>query len=187
MRRPVWRRSRPFPGIAGTVAALLAVAMVAALMTWLGSDGAPLTGHPQIVDGDTLRFGSTRVRLTGIDAPELDQTCTDAKGQDYACGSDAKRFVAELVGTAETSCARSGRDRYGRVLASCSTGGHDLGQAIAEAGWAVTEAEYAFAALAARAAHRGIWQGQFEDPAAWRRDHGASDPGVWEWIRAWFQ
>jgi endonuclease YncB( thermonuclease family) len=169
------------------VAALLAAAAIAVLASWLGAGGKPLSGHPEIVDGDTLRFGSARVRLTGIDAPELDQTCADASGQEYACGMEAKRFVADLIGGQETSCSRSGRDRYGRVLASCSAGGRDLGNAIAEAGWAVTEVDYAFAALAARAAHRGIWQGPFEDPAAWRRDHGTSEPGLWEWIRAWFQ
>jgi endonuclease YncB( thermonuclease family) len=187
MRRRVWGGNRPFPGIAGTLAALVAIAVIALLAGWLAPQGKPLSGHPEIVDGDTLRFGSTRVRLTGIDAPELDQTCTDANGADYACGAEAKRFVVDFIGGDETSCARSGRDRYGRVLASCSTGGRDLGRAIADAGWAVAELDYAFAALPARAARRGIWQGPFEDPAAWRRDHGTSEPGWWEWIGSLFQ
>jgi endonuclease YncB( thermonuclease family) len=127
------------------------------------------------------------VRLTGIDAPELAQSCTGANGEDYACGVEARRFVVDFIGSAQTSCARSGRDRYGRVLASCSVGGRDLGRAIADAGWAVAELDYSFAALAARAAGRGIWQGPFEDPAAWRRDHGTNGPGLWEWIRSLFQ
>lgn len=187
MRRPVWGRNRPFPGIAGTIVALAAIALVAVLAGWLGPQGKPLVGPPEMVDGDTLRFGATRVRLTGIDAPELGQQCSDASGKDYACGVAAKQFVVDFIGTAETSCARSGRDRYGRVLASCTADGRDLGRAIADAGWAVAELDYAFAALAARAAHRGIWQGAFEDPAAWRRDHGTSESGLWDWIRAWFQ
>ena len=29
-----------------------------------------LTGIPKITDGDTIRIGSTRIRLHGIDAPE---------------------------------------------------------------------------------------------------------------------
>ncbi len=187
MRRPVWGRSRPLRGIAGTVVALAAIAVVAVLAAWLEPGAKPLGGHPDVVDGDTLRFGPTRVRLTGIDAPELDQVCTDASGQDYACGIRARMFVADLIGGQETSCSRSGRDRYGRVLAACSAGGRDLGKAIAEAGWAVAELDYAFAALAARSARRGIWQGPFEDPAHWRRDHGASQPGLWDWIRSLFQ
>ena len=174
MPRPVWGRTRPFPGIAGTISALLAVAVIALLATWLGQGGKPLVGHPIVVDGDTLRFGPTRVRLIGIDAPELDQTCSDAGEQEYDCGAEAKRFVAGLVDAGEVSCTRSGRDRYGRVLANCLADGRDLSQAIADAGWAVTEINYAAASLAARAARRGIWQGSFEDPAAWRRDHGTT-------------
>src|SRR3954454_10304276 len=109
MRRPVWGRNRPFPGIAGTIAALVAIALIALLAGWLGPQGKPLAGHPEIVDGDTLRFGATRVRLTGIDAPELGQMCSDANGQDYACGVAAKQFVVDFIGGAQTSCARSGR------------------------------------------------------------------------------
>lgn len=187
MRRPVWGRQRPLRGYAGTVIVLAAIAALALVATWLAPAGQPISGHATVVDGDTLRFGPTRVRLTGIDAPELDQTCLDASGAAYACGAEAKSFLAGLVGGGETVCTRSGHDRYGRVLASCSADAGDLGNAIASAGWAVAEVDYAVPALAARAARRGIWQGKFEDPAAWRRDHGAPEPGLWDWIRAWFQ
>ena len=33
----------------------------------------------QVVDGDTVRFGSQLVRLFGIDAPEKAQTCDDGR------------------------------------------------------------------------------------------------------------
>lgn len=187
MRRPVWGRTRPFRGFAGTIAALVAVAVIAVAAGWLGPQGKPISGHPYVIDGDTLRFGSSRVRLLGIDAPELDQTCTDAAGAAYACGSAARAFLVGLIGDRTATCDHSGRDRYGRTLAKCSAAGGDLGDAIAGAGWAVAEADYSFAALGARAARRGIWQGSFEDPADWRRDHGTGVPGFWEWIRSWFQ
>lgn len=169
------------------MAALAAIAVVALVAAWLEPRSSPLAGHPQVIDGDTLRLGTQRVRLTGIDAPELDQTCTDAMGAQYACGTQAKAVLAGLVGGGEVSCVRSGRDRYGRTLATCTSAGRDLAEAMAEAGWAVAEADHALAALSARAAGRGIWQGRFEDPAQWRRDHGASEPTLWDWIRAWFQ
>jgi endonuclease YncB( thermonuclease family) len=38
------------------------------------------------VDGDTVQIGSTKIRLSGIDAPETDQLCLDAKGEGWACG-----------------------------------------------------------------------------------------------------
>ena len=35
-----------------------------------------LSGAAHIVDGDTLVIDETKIRLFGIDAPELDQSCT---------------------------------------------------------------------------------------------------------------
>ena len=46
-------------------------------------------GQPEIVDADTFRFGGTKVRLWGVDAPESGQTCLDAAGKRYLCGSQA--------------------------------------------------------------------------------------------------
>lgn len=43
-------------------------------------------GFPKVVDGDTLDFSGTRVRLFGIDAPETKQSCTASKGGEYMCG-----------------------------------------------------------------------------------------------------
>ena len=36
---------------------------------------------PQIVDADTVYAGSAKIRLNGIDAPEMDQVCIDASGK----------------------------------------------------------------------------------------------------------
>jgi endonuclease YncB( thermonuclease family) len=40
-----------------------------------------VSGVPRIVDGDTIEIGQVKVRLSGIDAPETDQICLDAKGE----------------------------------------------------------------------------------------------------------
>ncbi len=45
-----------------------------------------------MVDGDTLDFGGTRVRLFGVDAPESKQTCTK-QASAYQCGRRAGTFV----------------------------------------------------------------------------------------------
>lgn len=50
--------------------------------------------HAQTVtDGDTIRFGDKRVRLWGIDAPELHQACPDR----WLAGIEAARKMRELV------------------------------------------------------------------------------------------
>jgi endonuclease YncB( thermonuclease family) len=45
-----------------------------------------VSGAPRIVDGDTVQIGSTKIPLVGIDAPETDQLCLDAKGESWASG-----------------------------------------------------------------------------------------------------
>jgi endonuclease YncB( thermonuclease family) len=45
------------------------------------------------IDGDTLKSSTTEVRLYGIDAPELAETCTDANGKEWACGR--RQFLAQ--------------------------------------------------------------------------------------------
>jgi len=186
MRRSVWARRRQFLRPREVVTILVAVAIVAALAVWLGPPSTPISGHPEVVDGDTLRFGSLRVRLTGLDAPELDQTCTDASGGEWACGTAAKMFLGALVDRQATVCARSGRDHYGRALAKCTTEGRDLGAQIVASGWAVIDLDYGAEELVARTAKRGIWGGAFVTPTEWRRTHGATEQGLWEWIRSWF-
>ena len=36
---------------------------------------ADITGKPRVVDGDTIHINQTKIRLHGIDAPEMKQTC----------------------------------------------------------------------------------------------------------------
>jgi endonuclease YncB( thermonuclease family) len=187
MRRAAWDRRRPFRGVFGVVLTLALIAVVAVAATLLQGGGQPFGGRADVVDGDTLRFGAQRVRLTGLDAPELDQTCRDAAGEGYACGAAAKAFLVGFIGGRQVDCLRSGHDRYGRALAKCSVASSDLGNAVVGAGWAVAEADYLFAVGEARLEKRGIWQGGFDAPADWRRTHGAAEPGPWDWIRAWFQ
>ncbi|NCO87895.1 MAG: thermonuclease family protein, partial [Rhodobacterales bacterium] len=41
---------------------------------------AEIAGPVAVIDGDTLDVGGTRVRLYGIDAVELSQSCTTEQG-----------------------------------------------------------------------------------------------------------
>src|SRR5690606_39154980 len=86
----------------------------------------PIGGTATAGDGDSLRLGGERVRLLGIDAPELDQTCGRAGGGIWACGEAARRRLAELVAGVAVSCRPAGRDRYRRVLATCTAAGADV-------------------------------------------------------------
>src|SRR5262245_62768957 len=56
----------------------------------------PPAGGTIVNDGDTLTQGTERVRLLGIDAPELAQTCVK-DGAPYPCGRRSREMLARLV------------------------------------------------------------------------------------------
>lgn len=168
-RRRANARRRFFGGLT-TLAALVAVAVwaIPRLDRIAAVDKA---GAALIADGDTLTLAGERIRLKGIDAPELHQTCRRAEGE-YACGRMAKQELVRLVGGRAVACNGWERDKYGRLLGYCSAGASDLNRMLVESGWAVSYGGYAAEEAGAKAARRGLWAGEFERPSAWRAAHG---------------
>ncbi|MCW8084762.1 thermonuclease family protein [Sabulicella glaciei] len=127
----------------------------------------------RILDGDTLRLGERTLRLHGIAAPERGQSCTDAGGRLYDCGTAATAELARLVQERAVDCRVQGRDRFGRALGLCQAGGAELNASMVANGWALADAATLPALVPleaqARAAQRGLWSGGFEPPAHWRR------------------
>ena len=130
-----------------------------------------LSGAANVVDGDTLVVNGTKVRLVGIDAPELDQPCM-LEATVWACGEDARTQLSALVEAHIVHCRGQDTDRYGRFLATCSANGLDLGATMTEAGWATAYRTYSDAYIAqeyrARAAKAGIWRSEFVLPEYYR-------------------
>ena len=80
MRLIAWRRFR--------LLAVVGAGLIAAIVGLVSQPPVTLiAGHAEVTDGDTLRIGATRIRLTGIDAPELAQTCTGQSGKEWPCGA----------------------------------------------------------------------------------------------------
>ncbi len=126
-----------------------------------------------VSDGDSLRIDGERIRLWGIDAPELGQRCRH-DGQSYDCGKASQAALSSLIGSSQVKCEMVDTDRYGRTVARCFVGGTDLGAAMVRLGWAVDFARYSKGYYAgeqeqAKAAGRGLWGGDFEPPWEWRR------------------
>lgn len=87
---------------------------------------AALTCAPIATDGDTIRCGHERIRLLGIDAPEMPGHCRRGRicvpGDPYA----SRASMIRLLKARPLTIRRFGTDRYGRTLAMISAGGHDL-------------------------------------------------------------
>ena len=79
---------------------------VYAVERWMRKPDAPVSGNAFVADGDTLTISGTRIRLIDIDAPELDQTCTDAQGlntgpSNVETGSDSSSMGPIIGGAGE--------------------------------------------------------------------------------------
>lgn len=104
---------------------MIPVFALLASVTFAPSPAAYQAEQCRVVDGDTLRCGQERVRLLGIDAPEMGP-CQPA-GRRCAPGSgpaSTASLKAALVGPLRIR--RVGQDRYGRTLALVSSAKGDL-------------------------------------------------------------
>ena len=133
---------------------------------------ADVIGSVRAIDGDTLEFSDQRVRLHGIDAPELHQKCW-LEGSKWACGEESLRALQNLIDGADVKCQKIDRDRYGRIVARCHSNGHDIGHAMIVSGMALAYRKYSRlytgAEGAAKANKVGIWKSNFIEPWLWRR------------------
>jgi endonuclease YncB( thermonuclease family) len=134
--RPLWRK------ILDVAAATTVLAGVAILAVGLERLSAPvISGQARVVDGDSLVIGERRLRLKGIDAPELKQRCR-RDGFAYPCGTESASYLRGLIGGSSVDCKGEGVDRYGRDLVRCRSGGIDLNAAMVRSGHAVAFGDY---------------------------------------------
>jgi endonuclease YncB( thermonuclease family) len=146
------------------------------LLSTAGPARVSFDGAARVVDGDTLEVSGRRVRLAGVDAPELAQTCLGGDGRSLACGQQVRAALAAFIGNNVVSCQEIGNDRFERILARCRVRGQDLAAWLVTSGLAAAYAGRSDAALraaeaSARAAGTGLWAGEFERPDIWRRRH----------------
>ncbi len=151
--------------------ALRTVVVLVALLPTIAQ--ADVTGQARVIDGDTLEVTGQRIRLYGIDAPELAQTCWDQNGE-YPCGRIARAAALDLIAGEDTvTCETRGKDRYGRWLAVCFAGGFSINRNMVYTGWALAyrrySTDYVDTEEGAKSAKRGLWRGKFVAPWEWRR------------------
>lgn len=131
-----------------------------------------ISGRASVIDGDTIEIHGQRIRLWGIDAIESGQLC-QLNGRPWRCAQDIAFGLDARLANQVVSCHPRGRDRYGRIVASCDVQGSDLGSWLVGQGLALDYTYYSRGAYRAeqakaQAEKRGIWRGTFELPWDWR-------------------
>ncbi|MFL6720459.1 MAG: thermonuclease family protein [Sphingomonas sp.] len=153
--------------------ALLLVATPTLLLTCAAAEvQAPIWGTASAQDGDSLFVDGRRVRLFGIDAPELDQTCS-RNGQNWACGEAAADQLMQLVTGKQVMCTLMGVDEYQRILGRCSVGAVEINKTMVAVGYAVAyrhySSDYVSSEESAKANRLGLWGGTFQLPSEYRQ------------------
>ena len=126
----------------------------------------------KIIDGDTIILNGEKIRFSGIDTPELKQTCLK-DDQEVPCGMTAKRLLAEKISNATVECISEGKDTYKRTLAKCFVNGESLSKFLVRSGYAFAYRKYSTKFIKdeefAKANKLGMWAMTFQYPWDFRK------------------
>ncbi len=143
-----------------------------------------IIGYPRVIDGDTIYIDDYKIRLEGIDAPEIKQRCKKPHlkvsviigftlNKNYNCGIVSKNELIKKIKKSKVECISTSKDRYKRYLATCFKSNVNLNQWMVRNGYAVAYKRYSKQYLpderSAKENKLGIWQGSFIHPEKWRK------------------
>jgi len=126
----------------------------------------------RVVDGDTIHLNGEKIRFTGIDTPELKQTCIN-QGIIDPCGVTAKKILIDKISNNEVECISEGKDRYKRTLAECFVNNESLSSYLVRSGYAFAYRKYSKKFISdedyAKANKIGMWSMKFDYPWDYRK------------------
>ena len=126
----------------------------------------------KIIDGDTIHLNGEKIRFTGIDTPELKQTC-NKNNEIILCGIQARKLLIEKIGKNKIECIREGKDQYNRTLAECFVNDLSLSTYLVRKGYAFAYRKYSTKFIVdedyARVNNLGMWSMKFEYPWDYRK------------------
>ena len=141
-----------------------------------------IEGKALVIDGDTIKINNNKIRLSGIDAPEVKQACNKifisihffSLNKKYPCGKISKNKLKKLLKNEKILCKIENIDRYKRKLATCYKNKLNINSWLVRNGYALAYIKYSKKyILQEKEAERdklGLWQGTFEKPWDWRKN-----------------
>ena len=128
----------------------------------------------KIIDGDTIHLNGEKIRFSGIDTPEIKQTCTK-NNEIVKCGIQARELLVKIISNNNIKCIEEGIDQYKRILAECFVNDLSLSSYLVKNGYAFAYRKYSKKFIAdedfAKSNILGMWSMKFEYPWDWRKNN----------------
>ena len=140
-----------------------------------------ISGFAKVVDGDTIKINSKKIRLYGIDAPEKKQKCKKTYltisfmsfTKDYMCGEISTQKLIKKINKQKLNCNILDVDRYKRLIGECFKRNINLNSWMVSNGYAVAfrkySKKYVSDEILAKQESKGLWQGKFDMPWDYRK------------------
>ena len=126
----------------------------------------------KVIDGDTIILNGEKIRFSGIDTPELKQTCF-LGDEEINCGLSAKILLVKKIGNNTPECIKEGKDFYKRTLAECFVNGKSLSKFLVRRGYAFAYRKYSKKFIKdeefAKINKLGMWAMKFQYPWVFRK------------------
>ena len=125
----------------------------------------------KVIDGDTIHIGSKKYRFSGIDTPEMKQTCKK-DNQIVMCGVIARDALVKKINKQQVNCKEEEIDRYKRIVAECFVNNESLSKYLVRNGHAVAYRRYSMKFVEdedyAKKNKLGLWSMSFDYPWDYR-------------------
>lgn len=128
-------------------------------------------GAVRVLSGDTIVLDGHIIKLYGVAAPDIKQTCAAQDGRGYRCGQQSAMWLSQWLSDNMVECHIVQDSGQGFLFGVCLLGTYDIGAAVVNAGWAVVNPAqskiyepYQKQAIENR---RGMWDGKFYMPWDW--------------------
>ena len=147
---------------------VISISLLISLITYSHTNAQ----NVQITDGDTIKINGEKIRFSGIDTPEMKQTCIE-NGIINPCGVMAKKILMDKISNNEVVCISEGKDQYKRTLAECFVNDESLSSYLVRSGYAFAYRRYSKKFIAdeeyAKSNKIGMWSMKFDYPWDWRK------------------
>ena len=131
----------------------------------------------KISDGDTIILNGEKIRFSGIDTPELKQTCIKNENGIYwlfHCGKFVKDILVKKIGNNIINCEREPeKDFFCRTLGECFVINESLSKFLVRNGYGFAFVKYSKKFVEdekyAKENNLGLWVMEFEYPWDFRK------------------